>query len=67
MGVQKPKQAQERDEDNLADERIAVDEEGDGTANNGRFDQIKNCHMTVFKLRPVTRRPAARLTDKANV
>ena len=48
MSVHQPQQAQERDEDNLAEDRIAVDEECNGTADNGRFDQIKNSHMTLF-------------------
>jgi len=68
MSVHQPQQAQERDEDNLAEERIAVDEEGNATAYHGRFDQIKNSHKTAFKFMcPGIRLPYARLADKAGV
>jgi len=55
MGVQKPQQAQEPDQYYLADDWVAVDQEGNGTANNGRFDQIKNAHTIAFKLCPGSR------------
>ena len=32
----------------LAEDRIAVDQEGNGAANNGCFDQIKYSHTTLF-------------------
>jgi methyl coenzyme M reductase subunit C len=56
MGVHQPQQAQEPDEDNLAEDRIAVDEEGNGAAYNGSFDQIKNSHVTAFMFSPGRRR-----------
>jgi hypothetical protein len=67
MGVREPQQTQEPDEDNLADNRIAVDEEGDRAANNGSFDQINNGHKTAFMFCPDRRRPCARLIDNAPV
>jgi hypothetical protein len=67
MGVQKPQQAQEPDEHNLADDRIAVDQEGNEPAYNGSLDQIENSHMTVFKFGHGQRRLCARLLDKAAV
>ena len=65
MGVNQPQQAQEPDEDNLAEDRIAVDEEGNGAANDGSFDQIKNSHKTAFMFCPGLQRLCARLTDYA--
>jgi len=67
MGVREPQQAQEPDEDNLADDRIAVDEEGNHAANNGSFDQFENSHKTAFKLCPGLSRRYARLVVNAAV
>ena len=67
MGVREPQQAQEPDQNNLAKDRKAVDEEGDGAANNGGLDQIKNTHTTVFKFCPGEQRLCARLLDEAAV
>ncbi len=67
MGVQEPQQAQETDEHNLADDRIAVDQEGNEAAHNGSLDQIENSHKTVFKFGHGQRRFWARLLDKAAV
>jgi hypothetical protein len=61
MGVRQPQQAQESDEDNLAEDRIAVDEEGDSAAHNGGFDQINYSHKTAFMFRPGLRRLCAGL------
>ena len=47
MGVGKPQQAQEPDEDNLAEDRIAVDQEGNEAAHNGSLDQVKNSHTRL--------------------
>ena len=65
VGVHKPKQAQEADQNNLSEDRIAVDEEGNRAANDGGLDQIKNSHITVFKFRRGQRRLCVRLLDKA--
>jgi hypothetical protein len=67
MGVRKPQQAQEPDEDNLAYNRIAVDEEGNHAANNGSFDQFENSHKTAFMLCPGLSRHSARLIVNAAV
>jgi len=39
-GTRKPQQAEDPDDDNLADNRNTVDEEGNESANNGCFDQM---------------------------
>jgi hypothetical protein len=49
----------------LAEEGVAVDEEGNRAANDGSFDQIKNSHKTVFRSRPGKQPLSARLSDKA--
>src|ERR1035437_9981737 len=63
--VNQPQQAQEPNEDDLAEEGVAVDEEGNRPANDGSFDQIKNSHMTVFRSRPDKQPRYLRLSDKA--
>ena len=65
VGVNEPQQAQEPNEDDLAEEGVAVDKEGNRTANDGRFDQIKNSHKTVFRSRPGKQPRYFRLSDKA--
>ena len=65
VGVNEPQQAQEPNEDDLAEDGIAVDEEGNRTANDGSFDQIKNSHKTVFRSRPGRQTLCASLSDKA--
>ncbi len=65
VGVQEPEQAQEADEDNLAEDRVAVDKEGDYSANNGSFDQVKNSHETALTFRPGIGRLCTCLPDKA--
>jgi hypothetical protein len=67
MSIREPKQAQEPDEHDLAEQRIAVDQEGNEAAHDGSLDQIKNSHTTVFKFCPSKRRLCARLLDKAAV
>jgi hypothetical protein len=67
MGIREPQQAQDPDAHNLAEDRIAVDQEGNETAHGGSLDQIKNSHTTVFKFCPSKRRLCARLLDKAAV
>jgi hypothetical protein len=67
MGVREPQEAQEADEHNLAEQRIAVDQEGNKAAHHGSLDQIKNSHTTVFKFCRSKRRLCDRLPDKAAV
>ena len=49
MGVGEPEQAQEPNEDDLAEKGIAVDQEGNRTTNKGGFDQIKNRHNALLR------------------
>ena len=55
------------DEDDLAEDRIAVDQVGNGGANDRCLDQIKNSHTTLFSFCPGLRRRCFRLSNNATV
>ncbi len=48
MGVGEPKEAEQADNHHLADDRKAVDQEGKKAANNRRFKQIQQVHITAL-------------------
>jgi hypothetical protein len=67
MGVEQPQDTKESNEDDLAEDLGAVEEEGKGPANNGGLDQVEYRHKTVFTFYAGIRRLCARLPDKAAV
>jgi hypothetical protein len=48
MGIGEPQQTEETDDNNLADNREAVDHKGADPASDRRFDQIQHVHNTAL-------------------
>ncbi len=67
MGVAEPEQAQKPNKNNLAENRVAVDQEGNRTTNKGGLDQIQNRHNTKLNCTVGLRQLPARAAKKAVV
>jgi hypothetical protein len=48
MGIGEPQQTEQTDDNNLADNRKAVDQKGADPASDRRFDQIQHVHKTAL-------------------